>query len=76
MAELKQKQIREQLREMTDEELRNEIAAQRKSLYDLRRKNIMKQLTNTVSIRMARKQIARAHTLLRERQLAVQRGSI
>lgn len=73
MAELKQRQIREQLREMSDEDLRKEIAAQRASLYDFRRRNAMRQLDNTAAIRAARKQIARALTLLRERELAAQR---
>jgi len=70
---LKQVQIRALLREMSSEELHNEIANQRASLYHLRRQNAMKQLTNTAAIRAARKQIARALTLLRERELAEQR---
>ena len=73
MAELKQRQIREQLREMSDDDLRKEITAQRASLYDFRRRNAMRQLDNTAAIRAARKQIARALTLLRERELAAQR---
>jgi large subunit ribosomal protein L29 len=75
MAELKQKEIREQLREMNDDELRHEISAQRANLYDFRRKHAMKQIENTAAIRDARKQIARALTLLRERALAAQRGT-
>ena len=47
-----------------------EIAAQRAALYSLRQRNIMKQLDNTAAIRDARRTIARALTLLRERQLA------
>jgi large subunit ribosomal protein L29 len=76
MAELKQKEIREQLRAMNDDELRMEISAMRAKLYDFRRKHAMKQLDNTSAIRDARKQIARALTLLRERALANQRGTI
>ncbi len=72
MAEIKQKEIREQLRAMTDADLHNEIAAQRRSLYELRRKNAMRQLENTAAIRAARKQIARALTLLKEREIAAQ----
>ncbi|HLJ53544.1 MAG TPA: 50S ribosomal protein L29 [Chthonomonadaceae bacterium] len=75
MAELKQKEIREQLRGMSDDELRTEIAAMRARLYDYRRKNAMKQLDNTTGIRDARKQIARALTLLREREIAAERGT-
>ncbi len=75
MAELKQKEIREQLRAMNDDELRMEISAMRAKLYDYRRQHAMKQLTNTSAIRDARKQIARALTLIRERALATQRGT-
>ncbi len=70
MAELKIKQVREQLRQMTDDELRQEVAANRAALYDYRRRNAMRQLENTAAIRVARKQIARALTILRERELA------
>jgi large subunit ribosomal protein L29 len=73
MAELKQAQNRTQLREMTGDELQQEIARQRASLYDLRRRNAMRQLDNTAAIRTARKQIARALTILRERELTAQR---
>jgi large subunit ribosomal protein L29 len=75
MAELKQKEIREQLRNMSDDELYSEIAAQRANLYDFRRKHAMKQIENTAAIRDARRQIARALTLLRERELKTQRGT-
>jgi large subunit ribosomal protein L29 len=67
MAELKQKEIREQLRNMSDDELRTEISAQRQALFDFRRKHALKQVENTAAIRDARRQIARAFTLLSER---------
>lgn len=70
MAELKIKQVRENLRQMSDEDLKKEVAAQRASLYDYRRRNAMRQLENTAAIRTARKQIARALTILKERELA------
>ena len=73
MAELKQAQIREQLREMTSVQLHGEIAVQREALYNFRRKHAMKQLDNTAAIRAARKQIARALTILRERELSAQK---
>jgi len=69
MAELKQAQIRQQLREMDDEQLHGEIAAMREALYNYRRRHAMRQLDNTSAIRAARKQIARALTILREREL-------
>lgn len=73
MAELKQAQIRQQMKEMSDEELRGEVAAQRETLYNFRRRHAMRQLDNTAAIRAARKQIARALTILRERELAAQK---
>jgi large subunit ribosomal protein L29 len=73
MAELKIREVREQLRQMTDDQLRQEVAANRAALYDYRRLNAMRQLENTAVIREARKQIARALTILRERQLAAER---
>ena len=76
MAELKTKEMREQLRAMSDEDLRTEIAAQRVALYHFRRKNAMRLVENTAAIRLARRQVARAKTLLRERELAAQRGKI
>jgi|SwirhirootsSR2_FD_contig_41_9589030_length_560_multi_1_in_0_out_0_2 large subunit ribosomal protein L29 len=75
MAELKQNQIREQLRAMSEEELRTEIAVQREALYNFRRRHALKQVENTAAIRMARKQIARALTILRQRELEEQRGT-
>lgn len=73
MAELNQNQIRAQLREMDDDGLRREVAAQRAALYGFRQRHAMKQLENTAVIRAARKQIARALTILRERELAAKR---
>jgi len=73
MAELKLKQIREQLREMSDDDLHREIAKQRASLFDFRRRHAMRQVDNTAAIRAARRQIARAMTILRERELAAQK---
>lgn len=73
MPELKLKEIRRQLREMSDEDLRKEIAANRAALYEMRRQNALHQLKNTAAIRAARRQIARALTILRERELARER---
>jgi large subunit ribosomal protein L29 len=73
MAEFKLTEVRAQLRELSDEDLHKEIAKQRASLYDFRRRNAMRQLNNTAAIRAARKQVARALTILRERELAAQR---
>ena len=75
MADMKRTEARAQLRDMTVEDLHNEIAAQRATLFSLRRRNAMKQLENTAAIRTARKQIARVKTILRERELAIERGA-
>lgn len=71
MAELKKTELREKLRGMSDRELETEIAAQWANLYSLRQRNKMKQLNNTAAIRDARRTIARAKTLLRERALGI-----
>lgn len=73
MANLKLREAREQLRNMSDEELVNEVAAQRANLYHMRRKSAMRQLDDTAAIHTARKQIARALTILRERELSAQK---
>jgi large subunit ribosomal protein L29 len=70
MAEFKRVELRAQLREMTDEQIRAEIDKQRAALFDYRRRNAMRQLDNTAAIREARKQIARALTILRQREKA------
>lgn len=75
MAELKQKEIREQLRGMSNNELHTEIAVQREALYNFRRKHAMKQVENTAAIRDARKQIARALTILKEREIEARGGT-
>ena len=75
MAELKHAQMMRELQEKSDEELRREIAAERAKLYDYRRRNAMKTLDNTAAIRTARKQIARALTILRARELAAGKGA-
>ncbi len=76
MAELKTREMREQLRAMSNDELKNEIAVQRVALYHFRRKNAMRMVENTAAIRLARRQVARALTLLRERELESLRGKI
>jgi large subunit ribosomal protein L29 len=70
MAEFKRVELRAQLREMTDEQIRAEIDKQRAALFDYRRRNAMRQLDNTAAIREARKQIARALTIVRQREKA------
>jgi large subunit ribosomal protein L29 len=54
---------------MTDQELANEIAQMRHRLFDLRTKNVTRQLDNTASLAQTKKQIARLLTLQKERQM-------
>jgi len=76
MAEQKLKALREQLRQMSDDELRQEIRNNKAALFDYRTRNAMRQLQNTSAVRTARKQIARALTILKERELAAKASSV
>ena len=58
------------LRAMTDDELRGELEATHRELMNLRFRTATMQLANVNEIRKARKRIARIKTLLRERELA------
>jgi large subunit ribosomal protein L29 len=73
MAEEKLRETREKLRNMTDQELADELARQRFLLFDLRRQNTSRQLENTAAIPRVKKQIARILTIQRERELAKER---
>ena len=70
MAEMKRKQIVEDLRNLSDQELVDALANERKKLYDLRTQNIIKQVENTAAAPHSRKQIARILTLQKERSMA------
>lgn len=67
MAEIKTSQLRQQIREATDDELRHELERARQSLFQFRYQAATHQLDNTMSIRDTRKKIARLLTTLRER---------
>jgi large subunit ribosomal protein L29 len=69
MAEEKRRTLLDRLRSMTDQELANEIAQMRHRLFDLRTKNVTRQLDNTASLAQTKKQIARLLTLQKERQM-------
>lgn len=58
------------LRAMTDDELRDELDATHRELMNLRFRTATMQLANVNEIRKARKRIARINTLIRERELA------
>jgi len=63
--------IRE-IREMKTDELTKRISEEEKNMIDLRFSHQLKELTNTAKLKLAKKDIARMKTVLKERQLADQ----
>jgi len=62
-----------EIRQMTDDELRKRITEEENNLVDLRFALATKQLTNTAKIKLTRRDIARMKTVLRERELGIER---
>ncbi len=58
-----------ELRDMPDDELAKHLATARKELFGLRFSNATGQLENTAGIPRARRDVARALTVTREREL-------
>ena len=58
------------LRNLSDQELVDELANTRLKLFNLRRENTTRQLENTSAIPQTKKQVARILTLQKERDLA------
>ncbi len=65
-----------EIRQMNDEELTKRILEEENNLVDLRFAHKTKQLTNTSKLRSTKKDIAKMKTVLKERQLNLQRGSM
>ena len=59
-----------ELRDMDDDELREHIATERRELFGLRFQHATGELDNTASLGRARREIARALTVARERGIA------
>ena len=59
----------EEIRKLTDEEIKTKISETKKELFNLRLKNSTGQLEKPSDIRNAKKSIARMLTVLREREL-------
>ncbi|MDD4119976.1 MAG: 50S ribosomal protein L29 [Clostridia bacterium] len=57
--------------EMTNEELNNKVQELKKQLFELRFKQSVSKLSNPLSINECKKDIARALTILRQRQLGI-----
>ena len=59
-----------ELREMDEQELLDNLAAAKQELFNLRFQHVTGQLDNYSRLRAVRKDIARLHTILREREIA------
>ncbi len=57
-----------EIKEMTNDELIRRIEEEENNLIDLRFQHELKNLTNTAKLNLARKDIARMKTALRERE--------
>jgi large subunit ribosomal protein L29 len=58
-----------ELRDMTDTDLRDHIATARRELFGLRFQHATGELDDTASLEKAKKEIARALTVAREREI-------
>ena len=58
-----------EITEMSDEEIIRRIEEEESNLVDLRFQHELKNLTNTAKISLAKKDIARLKTVLKEREL-------
>lgn len=74
MADKKTHDRLQELRATGDAELDVVIAAARKSVYQFRKDRLSKPVEDVKVVRNARKEVARALTIKRERELAAQRG--
>ncbi len=60
-----------ELRDMADEALEDRIATMRRDLFGLRMQHATGELDNTAALRLAKRDLARALTLARQRGLVV-----
>ena len=58
------------IRDMSDEEIREQIAEKQEELFRLRFRGATQQLENPALIKTLRRDVARMRTILRERELA------
>jgi len=58
-----------EIREMSTEEIQKRIAEEESNMVDLRFSHELKQLTNTAKLKLAKKDIAKMKTIIREREL-------
>jgi large subunit ribosomal protein L29 len=65
-----------EVREMKDDELVKRIEEEEKNLVDLRFSHQLKQLTNTAKLKIAKKDIAKMKTVLKQRELEQKKASV
>ncbi len=65
---MKTKNFVEELRNKSNEELKNDLVVAKKELFNLRFQNATNQLNNTARIREVRKNIARIQTIITQKQ--------
>ncbi|MFW6266087.1 MAG: 50S ribosomal protein L29 [Halanaerobiales bacterium] len=63
----------DELRELTNEELEEKLREFKEELFNLRFQNATAQLENPMRIRQVRRTIARIKTIVRERELDLQK---
>ena len=63
-----------EIREMKTEELKKRIEEEERNIVDLRFAHQLKQLTNTAKLGLAKKDIAKLKTVLKEREMAEARS--
>ncbi len=67
---MKTKEYVEELNSKSVEELNNELVNEKKKLFNLRFQNATNQLSNTASISLCRKNIARIQTVIAQKKNA------
>jgi large subunit ribosomal protein L29 len=60
----------EEIRELTDEEVKNKLSEAMEELFRLRFRSATQQLENPALIRSLRRDVARMRTILRQREMA------
>ncbi|MGV0792854.1 50S ribosomal protein L29 [Mycolicibacterium sp. XJ1819] len=63
-----------ELRELSDDELRDKLRESKEELFNLRFQMATGQLNNNRRLRTVRQEIARVYTVLRERELGLSAG--
>jgi large subunit ribosomal protein L29 len=61
-----------ELRDMSDNELRDHLQTARREMFGLRFQHATGELDNTAGLRKAKREIARALTIVREREIDVE----